>query len=191
MMSSVSSRPRSRHLQLALVALLAAPACHGHSDKPAASGKAPAPAGAPAAPTTGAGGVTLHATLTVTGTVSGTATFTETSTDFASCADYAAKRDRFELPRADNIKLSSGQPVELGDSPEHYHGPGTYAAAELDQASATLSIGNTDEPYQPAPKDSTRTLTVKPDGSGSYTFGNWIDPGSHSESGSLTWTCSS
>lgn len=186
MMSPVSPR-----LQLAFaVALLAAPACHGHADKAASSSQPSAPSAAPPAPT-GAGAVTLHATLTLTGTVNGTATFTETSNDFTSCTAYAAKRDRFELPRAENVKLSSGQTAELEDSPEAYHGPDTYTAAELDQASATLTIGDSDEPYQPAPKTSTRTLTVKSDGSGSYTFGNWIDPGSHTESGSLAWTCSS
>lgn len=192
MMWSVSPRSRARHLQLAFAAaLLAVPACHGHSDKQAPSGQPSAPAAAPSTPATGGTSVTLHATLTLTGTISGTAIFTQTSTDFTSCAAYAAKRDGFELPRADKLALSSGQTVELADSPDQYNGPGTYTAAQLDQASATLTIGDTDEPYQPMPKTATRTLTVKPDGSGSYTFGNWMDPGNRTESGSLTWTCSS
>ena len=191
--SRVSSPSLARTVRVALaLAFVAVPACHHDADKPAAGSSSGS--SAPAAvkpPSTGGGGVTLHATLTLTGQVSGTATFTQRNTDVASCSAYAASTDKLMLPRDDGAKLGNGQKVELDDGPEHYHGPATYAAVDLDQASATLTIGDTDESYQPAAKDSTRSLTVKPDGSGSYTFGNWHDPDDHVESGSLTWTCSS
>ena len=199
MISSSASRlfrVRGRRLALA-AALVVVPACHKNSDKPAPAGQSPAPAGTkptPAGtkgdPVTSGIGITLHATLTLSGTLAGTVSYTQSSNAFQSCADYAAKRDEFDLPHADTMKLPSGETVDLHDSPEHFNGAGTYEAAQLDQSSATLTVNDSDEPYQPGAKGSTRTLTVKPDGSGTYTFSGWLDPGSKSESGSLTWTCS-
>ena len=198
MISSPASRlfrVRGRRLAVA-AALLVVPACHKNSDKPAPSGQSaapggtkPAPAGAKADPVTSGIGITLHATLTLSGTVNGTVSYTQSTNDFQSCAQYAAKRDELDLPHADTVRLPSGETVDLHDSPEHFNGPGTYEAAQLDQSSATLTVNGSDEPYQPGAKGSTRTLTIKPDGSGSYTFSGWLDPGSKTESGSLTWTC--
>lgn len=164
-------------------------ACHKNADKAAASGSAapPAPAPAPAAAAAPGHGVIVHAKLTVSGAVTGTAEYT-VKPDAASCADYAAK---FEMPQSNDAKLGNGQSIVLSDSPEKYHGPGTYTAAELDQASATLSVNDSDEPYQPLDKGSTRSLTVNADGSGTYAFASWLDPGSKVVSGTLTWTCGS
>jgi len=199
----ISLRPLAAiAMPLAATAILALPACHKNADKSAPADKtadnaAPADKAAPAdnaAPAdkpaaTGGIGVTIHATLTISGKVNGTATFTQHTNDVSDCAAWAAKRDDFTMPRDDGAKMANGQTVFLDDNPGHYHGPGMYAAADLDQNAATLSINGSDEPFQPG-KDSTRTLTVNADGSGTYAFANWIDPGSSKESGTLTWTCS-
>ena len=96
------------------------------------------------------------------GKVNGTATFTQQTNDVSDCAAWAAKRDDFTMPRDDGAKMANGQTAFLEDNPGHYHGPGMYAAANLDQNAATLSINGSDEPFQPG-KDSTRTLTVNAD----------------------------
>ena len=176
----------SRSLVHLTVAAACLTACHKNETK-ASSGSAEAPAAPAKAAPSGNRGVTLHAKLTVSGSVTGTAEFTQ-QVDATSCADFAAK---FELPSSDDAKLSNGQKVALSDSVTKYHGPGTYAAADLDQSAATLSINNSDEPYQPLGKDSTRSLTVNSDGSGTYAFANWPNPGSNVVSGTLTWTCGS
>ena len=83
----------------------------------------------------------------------------------ATLADLVAALDP---PRAVWVMVPSGDP--------------TTQTIILDESSAN-------EPFQPLNDGATQSLTVNADGSGQFTFTDWQDAGSRSESGTESWAC--
>ena len=164
--------------------------------------------------------VILHGTLSVTGAVSATVDFTDSRQLYpTSCADYASVgtgprdvapnsaaadfADTFDLPAPpDSYPTVDG-------SLRHWAGPGTYDTGDADtdiSVSTELLVnyrpsGRTERIAAGYSSDPTasESVTVNADGSGTFTFSNYVrDLGPNSPgpdtpplSGSMKWTCSS
>lgn len=154
--------------------------------------------------------VTISGQITLTQPKAVTAKFTTTA-DNASCQTFAKYGDgndpsqtstpdataSFRVPGAQGgVTFSDGNKgdVEAGDTGP-YHGPGTYHVTG-DQLSGSGSglvwlapFTDDNEPGQ-AGGDATLTITVHDDGSGEADFSGYIDPGSNTYAGKVSWTCS-
>ena len=147
---------------------------------------------APGSAPTGGQGVRLNVSLQLTGAVTGSVKFAQAAPGGATCAAYAkGSNGLFVLPEGGGTAKIKGTVVEINVVVDaSYTGPGTYQSFSFGDPSTQAMIvdaGSANEPFQPAA--STQSLTVKPDGSGSFTFTNWQDPGLRSVNGSETWTC--
>jgi hypothetical protein len=195
---------------LPILAVSALAACGSTSSS---SGGAPGSPGRPGGPTL-PGGFQTPKPVVVTGDISLTAPkavtahFTYTLRDAASCQLFAKYGDRnpspgdtpdpnpvLSVPVPDRpVTFSDGQQglIDPG-AVEPYHGPNTYnvtGSALTGNGSVWLApFGNENEPGG-APDGATLTITVHDDGSGDASFSGYIDPGSNTYTGKVTWSCS-
>jgi hypothetical protein len=173
----------------AAAGLLVLAGCSGGSSPAAsAAGQSGAGAATTAAAAAGAGSGGVHqfqGVLTVTGATSQSAKFTEPLEELPSCADLAQSGEQgtWSIPSSDSSTFTFG----INAAP--YKGPGTYTAMSTFSNSTWLTAAG--QEWEPVAA-STGSLTVKADGSGSFTFTdlqNDYTPGP-AASGTVTWTCS-
>ena len=188
-----------------VMGVLTLAACAGDPNRSASTAARGLAAGQPAT-SRGASGATmavLHATVSISGGLTATGAFDD-PLPVATCAEVAAggtmrpPRDGsaplFNLPEPPEVR---GNPGSVGgghtfssDVSATYRGPGTYTGRQLNatQMRVDTPVGSEDTHIFAHP-DNIGTLTVKPDGSGSFQFTGWQDPGSVTISGQVTWTC--
>jgi hypothetical protein len=145
----------------------------------------------------------LHATVTITGGLQVTGVFDD-PLPVATCAEVAAhgtmgrtgggSSPLFYVP-APPSPSGNGGSVGGGhtfgtDVSATYTGPGTYSGHQLNATQMLVDAppGSQDTHIFAQPTD-IGTMIVKPDGSGSFQFRGWQDPGSVTISGQVTWTC--
>jgi len=189
---------------IALVALVCA-ACAASSpetNKPSASQALSSPAASPS-PSQSAGPL-LTGTITVSGPYSVTAPFSshaevlvgasltpplasQTCTDYAD--GFAQSPTSFAAPEvqtAGQTGLYLQATIANG-----YHGPGTYTSRSTPALGGTVAVQRGDPNLSGfvdtfrSGSQSTTTLTVKRDGSGTLDFSSWGD----GLSGTVSWTC--
>jgi len=88
--------------------------------------------------------------------------------------------------------LENGEPFALEAGIAAYHGPGVYTSAAFGEpGTTTLTVdqSSSQSPFAPVGAGASETATINDDGSGSFTFNGWQDPGMRSESGVMSWTC--
>jgi hypothetical protein len=145
----------------------------------------------------------LHATVTITGGLTVAGAFDD-PLPVATCADVAARgtmpppRDGstplFNVPEPPEVR---GNPGSVGgghtfssDVSATYKGPGTYTGRQLNATQMRVDTPpGSEDTHIFAHPDNIGTIVVKPDGSGSFQFSGWQDPGSVTISGQVTWTC--
>lgn len=210
-------RRRGLAVLLSLGLLLGAAACgsSGGSDDAAGSGGSETGAedGTPSSTDDAGGGdaasacggeiysATVCATVKVTGstTVDDTAASpvggAPTSGGLPDCATWAeGADDELALPLFVD-GLSDGTAFGMQSLITDYTGPGSYDLEQLSGSGSSFTIVVGDVRYQPDPDgQSTATMTVEADGSGSLEAGNFlVDNGSGSWSdpidADITWTC--
>lgn len=203
--------PCSAHV--GLVVALTALACAACAPSPTAS---PAPSSQPSEPSsrpspstaTGSGPlltgtVTISGTYAVTGTFSthpqlaigsGLATLGANETCAAYAAGFAQHPTSFAVPL---VQTAGEKTVYLEASmTSGYHGPGTYTNRSTPALSGTvqIGIGGLEQggfvDVFDSVAQSTSTLAVMPDGSGTFDFAGW-SAGDNSVNGTLSWTCHS
>ena len=125
-----------------------------------------------------------------------------TSPPALSCAAYAASPGGAFFPPEFDV-VAADHSLYFSASAAGYHGPGDYTSAGSGALSGTISVGvgvggaqqTTYSIFRSAIGGSS-TLTVRPDGSGVFTFSDWGsdevrgDTGSAASiSGVVSWTC--
>ena len=153
--------------------------------------------------------VVVTGEITLTQPKAVTAKFTN-NVDATSCQEYAKDGGHVpvqgETPDAnaslsvpvpnDPVTFSDGNKgaIQPGDTGP-YHGPDTYklSSDQLQGGSDGLvwlaPFGGDQEPGGAGP-NATLTITVHDDGSGEADFSGYMDPGSNTYAGKVTWTCS-
>ena len=186
--------------------LMAAPltACGGSSASSSASGAGAAPAAASSAAAgdqdkaLGACGANSYPvseplaclSYDLTGGLTEKGTTVSSTSEAKTCADWVkgtvfGGKPVLKMPAAGGV--SEGKFLGLSGTVADYTGPATYAAEKLSAVSVDLSAPARYEPGS----SSTGTLTVKADGSGSFTFDGYTgtDGAPGTVSGTVTWTC--
>ncbi len=146
----------------------------------------------------------LHATATVSGAANFSGSY-DVQTLLPSCAEVAKTGSRppdpvngnsFYVPipmapRGASYGTVSGHVFSTDAAAHPYHGPGSYSGKSLSatQLDADTPAGSEEKGIFAFP-DNIGTLTVNPDGSGSFKFDGLEDPGSARVSGTVVWTCS-
>lgn len=180
---------RSRSLLIPALAcgLAALPGCDAVTGSPAPSCLgACSPSAAPAIPEGRAAmDVELHGSASVSGSyvVDG----------LPLCADQvkpAAGGNGYVVPdNPDGDRVGAHVlTVDVTVSPERFHGPGTYAAADLDATRTAITVDDGDD-LQPNGAQASTTLTLRADGGGSIHFEGWTDAAGHTLGGTLQWSC--
>jgi len=136
----------------------------------------------------------LSVTVAVRGAVTASGRFTQ-SADAASCASFArgVTAGEFTIPSGTSTASADGNPFALEAVIGGYRGPGRYGAQAFgDPTSAALTVDvlSSQSPFQPLAARAGESAVVEGDGSGSFTFSDWQDPGLRREEGSIVWTCS-
>jgi hypothetical protein len=131
-----------------------------------------------------------------------TASGSATAIPGMSCATYAAGSNAMFAPPQFDI-TSGGHSFYIQAIASGYHGAGDYSSPGSGPLSGTIAVGaNVGSGQQPAYSifrsaiGGSSTLSVRPDGSGTFTFSEWGsdevrgNTGSAAAiSGALTWTC--
>lgn len=196
--------PRNVTAALLLTAAVPLAACGGSND--AGSTDDPAQvAKAIQSPAAGAGGQKLGAcgsnsypvseplaclTYDLTGGLTEKGTTVSSIDESKTCADWVKGTvfgggPALKMPAPGGV--TQGKFLGLSGTIANYKGAGTYQKGDLSVISADLSA-----PAQYEQGDSsTATMTINPDGSGSFTFGNYTgkEGASGTASGTVTWTC--
>lgn len=119
-----------------------------------------------------------------------------------TCAAYAAAPGGVFVPPQFDV-TSAGHSVYFAATVGGYHGPGDYQSAGSGSLGGTIAVGvNVGAGEQPAYSifrsaiGGSSAVTVRPDGSGSYTFSEWGSDevrgntgSAASISGEVTWNC--
>ena len=126
----------------------------------------------------------LTGDLTEKGTVVGSMSEAKTCADWVEGSVFGGK-PVLKMPTAGGI--SDGKFLGLKGNVREFAGAGTYPKAQL--PNVAVSLGS--EGKYELVDASTASLTVKPDGSGSLTFGDYRgeDGAAGTVSGTVTWTC--
>lgn len=130
------------------------------------------------------GAVQVSGTVQIPGSI-------QVGTDVSSCAAWAkgkASSSSFNIPRPDYGTTLDGNDfsVNINTGGQAYHGPGTYPT----EFGGAFGAGGMNFAGIHG-TNSSGVAVIKPDGSGSFTFGNVPSTGgSGTASGTFTWTCS-
>lgn len=188
-------RHRARMVAITAGLLLATAGC---GDDPSG------PAGANDDGGTSAGEPTIQATFDITGVVTVKDTVTSilpagySGTKPATCDEYAkgsttsSGKPVLMLPNFVTEDSIGGQRLTVDGKVSDYHGPGTYPRSQLSGQGGAIAIMTGDHSLSAGDK-SNLSVTINPDGSGSFTFdqlmgmSNGTTP--ESISGKLSWTC--
>ncbi|MFI5285403.1 MAG: hypothetical protein ACHQ4F_03685 [Candidatus Dormibacteria bacterium] len=172
---------------LVLVPGLALAACSASANLPTVSAKNAVNGG-----TSGGGAITfaVHVSFTGADSVQGSFTDNSSGTGYSSCADFA-KGDSVGFvqgpgtPSASNTVID-GKSVSflLHVAKDAFHGPGTYSGNVIVGGGPTIG---SDSFFSTA----SSSYTINGDGSGQASFTNATGTATQSESGTVTWTCSS
>jgi hypothetical protein len=186
-------RGRSRLARPLLVGFLSAAAVASCASGGTASGGG--------SPVNGFSTVVLHATVSVTGGLSDSGTYDDILTA-RNCGDVAANgtQQSVENGKMFNVPVANagggtegaigGGHVFTTDVSANYTGPGSYPAGKLSGTQIRVDPpAGDEETHNFAPVAGLGGMTVNADGSGSYQFSGWQDPGSVVISGSVSWTC--
>jgi hypothetical protein len=154
-----------------------------------------------ASPVNGYTTAVLHATVSVTGGLSVSGTYDDILTA-RNCGDVATNgtQQSVESGKMFNVPVSNaggategaigGGHVFTTDVTATYTGPGSYPASKLSGTQILVDPpAGDEETHNFAPVAGLGGMTINADGSGSYQFSGWQDPGSVVISGSVTWTC--
>lgn len=120
----------------------------------------------------------------------------------ATCGMYAAAASGVFVPPQFDI-TSAGHSMYFAATATGYHGPGDYQSAGTGSLTGTISIGvNVEAGEQPTYSifrssiGGSSAMTVRPNGSGTFTFAEWGsdevrgDTGSAASiSGEVSWSC--
>jgi len=140
----------------------------------------------------GGGAVTFNVTVAFTGVdpLQGSFTDSDTGSGFSSCSQYATLVGPTRPFYSPSPSSQQVQGTSVGFiftvASTSFHGPGTYPDASL----GGLAVGDSDFTTQ---NNSTTSVTVNGDGSGTASFANYPSfsgSGQGTESGTVTWTCS-
>lgn len=126
-----------------------------------------------------------------------------TSPPAPSCAAYAASPGGVFFPPEFDV-IAANHSLYFSATAAGYHGPGDYASAGNGALTGTISVGvGVRGAQQPAYSifrsmiGGSSSMTVRPDGSGTFIFSEWGsdevrgDTGSAASiSGTVSWTCS-
>jgi hypothetical protein len=206
-------------LMLAVGLVLALAGCGGGtttgSPGPAATspGGIAAPGSQPAQPTGASGPPTavLHATVAITGGKQVAGSYdTSMPTGVITCADVAAngtgerlagQQPSFNVPEPPSTGGNAGSvggghtfgtdaSVSAGAGGS-YPGPGTYSGSGVTATQILVDppAGSEDTGIFAPTTGDLGTIIVNGNGSGSYQFSAWEDPGGVTISGEVTWTC--
>lgn len=125
-----------------------------------------------------------------------------TSPPASSCAAYAASPGGVFFPPEFDV-VAEDHSLYFSASAAGYHGPGDYASAGTGTMTGTISVGvGVGGAQQPAYSifrsmiGGSSSMTVRTDGSGTFTFSEWGSDevrgntgSAASISGTVTWTC--
>jgi hypothetical protein len=154
-----------------------------------------------ASPVNGYSTAVLHASVSVTGGLSVSGTYDDILTA-RNCGDVASNgtQQSVENGKMFNVPVSNaggsaegafgGGHIFTTDVTATYTGPGSYPASKLSGTQILVDPpAGDEETHNFAPVAGLGGMTINGDGSGSYQFSGWEDPGSVVISGSVTWTC--
>ncbi|MBV8195281.1 MAG: hypothetical protein JOY80_07105 [Candidatus Dormibacteraeota bacterium] len=113
---------------------------------------------------------------------------------YRTCSDLATNGKGY-IPGGNNsASVSGGTPLSVSvEGPDNWHGPGSYPNFMFNAPEANavlqLDMSSVENPFQPLNTGATQSYTINSDGSGTFSFMNWQDPGGRAVNGTETWTC--